>query len=123
MRATFQHRVILDTVRTLGNHPSAEQVYDHVITIHPTIGKSTVYRNLGQMVDSGKLINIGKFNGITRYDHNTHAHYHFECNHCHCIFDVEGFIDDMGDRVRAHNGFMITSHDVIFRGLCSDCNL
>ena len=63
---------------------TAEQVYGHVAAEHPSISKATVYRNLGQMVEAGELINIGSFYGAAQRDKNlvrpsltSHAVKHF----------------------------------------------
>jgi len=121
MRSTLQQRVIYDAVCELGSHPSAEQVYEYVAVSHPTIGKSTVYRNLSQMAEIGKLLNLGKFNSVTRYDHNLHNHYHFECITCGAIYDVEGFMPDISGKVIKMGDFEIYSHDIVFRGKCKAC--
>jgi len=121
MKATFQQRIIYEAVSALGTHPKAEHVYEHVAKIHPTISRATVYRNLNQMSEAGKLLNIGKIDGVTRYDHNVHPHYHFECRKCGRIFDVEGYIADICNHVQPPQGFEIADHVVHFYGTCHEC--
>ena len=36
-------------------HATTEEVYEFIKKEHPTIGKGTVYRNLGILVEEGKL--------------------------------------------------------------------
>jgi len=121
MADTYQKRVIYEAVTDLGSHPSAEHVYEHVAKQHPTISKATVFRNLNQMAGLGKLTNIGKIDGVARYDHNCHPHYHFECVACKQIYDVEGHINDIQRQVEWPEGFNMQEHVVSFRGLCKKC--
>jgi len=121
MKATFQQRVIYEAVGELGTHPKAEHIYEHVAKIHPTISRATVFRNLNLLAEAGKLLNIGKIDGVTRYDHNIHPHYHFECRVCKCIFDVEGFLPDVSQQVPCPEGFKYEAHIIHFYGVCNGC--
>ncbi len=120
-RNTIQRRLIRDAVRELDIHATAEQVYDFVAEQHPTISKATVYRNLSQMADSGELLNIGSLNGSARYDHNCHKHYHFICEKCSKVFDIDHYQPDLDERVLVMEGFAVRSHSLTFSGLCPDC--
>jgi Fe2+ or Zn2+ uptake regulation protein len=120
-RKTIQQQVILDAVQELNTHATAEEVYEHVARKHPSISKATVYRNLGQMSGAGELVNIGSFYGAARYDHNCHRHYHFICERCQRVFDVNDYFPDLTDRPSGMDGFEITGHHLTFSGLCHEC--
>ena len=120
-RNTVQRQLILDAVKELNGHVTAEQVFDHVAPKYPSISKTTVYRNMSQMAESGELLRIGNFDGSYRYDHNCHNHYHFVCEKCKRVFDMEGYFSDIYDRIKNERGFMITGHNITFSGLCMDC--
>ena len=120
-RNTVQRQLILDAVRELNIHASAEQVVEHLAKKHPSIGRATIYRNLNYMAESGELLRIGSFYGSTHYDHNCHEHYHFVCSQCRRIFDVEGSLSDVIDRFRQTDGFDITDCNLSFSGLCWVC--
>ena len=121
MKATYQQRVIYEAVSELGNHPKAEHVYEHVMLKHPTISRATVFRNLNQLAEANKLLNIGKIDGVTRYDHNLHSHYHFECKICKQVSDMEGYISDMHKHIECPVGFHVDEHVLHFRGICAMC--
>ena len=121
MRATYQNRVIFEAVGELGTHPRAEDVYEHVIRQHPTISRATIFRNLNQLAQEGKLLNIGKIDGVTRYDHNCHPHYHFECKNCKLIFDMGGYLPEVHLQISCPDGFDVEEHVIQFRGMCKDC--
>ena len=121
-RNTIQKQLVLDAVKELDIHPTAEQVFDHVVGKYPSISKATVYRNLSQMADSGELLNIGNFDGSSRYDHNCHKHYHFICEKCRQVFDIDDYFPDIYARIQNIDGFEIKSHDITFTGVCGGCN-
>lgn len=44
-RTTIQKELVLDAVKQLHNHATADEVYELVQSAHPNISKGTVYRN------------------------------------------------------------------------------
>jgi len=119
-RNTIQKQLVYNAVKELDIHANADQVYEYVVAVHPSISKATVYRNLGQMVESGELLNIGSFYGSTHYDHNCHDHYHFICDGCKRVFDINTRFPEI-DKIADMNGLEIKSHNLSFTGLCGEC--
>jgi len=120
-RNTVQRQLILDAVRELDRHATAEQVYGLLVRRHPSISKATVYRNLGRMAESGELLNIGSLHGSARYDHNRHKHYHFVCDECRRVFDVDAYSQNINEDIPEMEGFSIKGHALTFHGTCRDC--
>ena len=120
-RNAIQRQLILDSVAELNKHATAEQVYEHVSKKYPTISKATVYRNLSQMAEAGDLLNIGNFRGSAHYDHNCHNHYHFICEECGNVFDIDIFFPEINDRINNMEDFEIRNHNLTYHGLCPDC--
>ena len=120
-RRTIQKQLVYNAVENLNNHANAEQVYQHVISIHPSVSKATVYRNLSQLAESGELIKIGNFYGSTHYDHNCHDHYHFMCEKCLHIYDINSYFYDVEGFTKT-DGHEVTGHSLSFFGLCKNCN-
>ena len=50
-RNTIQKELVLKAVNELKRHVTADEVYDFIKKDYPTIGKGTVYRNLGVLVE------------------------------------------------------------------------
>lgn len=119
-RNTIQKNLIYNAVKELDIHANAEQVYEYVTAIHPSVSKATVYRNLGQMAESGELLNIGNFYGSTHYDHNCHDHYHFICEECKRVYDINTRFPEI-DAIDCPEGLVIKKHNLSFSGLCNDC--
>jgi len=119
-RNTIQKQLVYNAVKELDIHANAEQVYEYVVALHPSISKATVYRNLSQMAESGKLLNIGNFYGSTHYDHNCHDHYHFICEECKQVFDINSSFPEV-NKLTEFEGLDIKSHNLSFFGTCSSC--
>jgi len=119
-RNTIQRQLVYNAVKELDIHANAEQVYEYVVAIHPSISKATVYRNLNQMAESGDLLNIGSFYGSSHYDHNCHDHYHFICDECRRVFDIDNSFPDV-TKLTKMEGFEIKGHNLSFYGICDEC--
>ncbi|PID74075.1 MAG: transcriptional repressor [Desulfobacterales bacterium] len=119
---TRQRRVILEEIRNLKVHPSADDVYEAVRRRMPRISLGTVYRNLEVLSGMGEIQKLPVGGPLKRYDKNTHRHYHVRCIACNRVEDVP--MDFMGDIEAAMDGsmgFRFLGHHLEFTGLCADC--
>ena len=57
-RNTLQRRLVLETVRRMRNHPTAEEIYLAIAAENPLISKATVYRNLKLLSEQGESLRI-----------------------------------------------------------------
>lgn len=121
MRHTFQKALIGKAIHAL-NHPSADDVYTHVSKSHPSISKATVYRNLAKLADSGHILRISVPNGADHFDYQIHKHYHFHCDICHQLFDMQIPYNEQLNQVNPVNDFIIKGHSLIFSGICDKCH-
>ncbi len=119
-RNTVQRELILNTVRSMTSHPSAEEVYASVVSHDSRISKGTVYRNLALLSDMGEIRKI-PMPGICpdRYDFNLLPHYHAVCRKCGKIVDVHADLDEK--KAFLSGKFKIESVDIVISGLCEDC--
>lgn len=121
-RNTLQRDLVLNAVKALHNHPTAEDVYQYLIEEHPRISRGTVYRNLNMLVALGKLIRVPVPTGADRFDHTTEAHYHIKCNHCGQVHDADlPYQKDLKNKVRNAENFEIEDHYIVFTGICLHC--
>ena len=88
-RNTIQRQLVISAVRSLSNHPTAEEVYNRIVLDYPDISKGTVYRNLNSLVDSGLLHRVSVPSSADRYDHMLTKHYHVQCVKCHRFMNVD----------------------------------
>ena len=121
-RHTLQRDLILEAVKELHCHATADDVYDLIVTKHPNISRGTVYRNLKLLSDIGEIHKVEIPSGADRFDHLSHQHYHVRCTRCERVFDVDmNYIVDLEKSVSDTHGFLLTGHDIVFKGICPDC--
>jgi Fur family peroxide stress response transcriptional regulator len=121
-RDTKQREAILKALRDTKSHPTAGQIYDEVREDIPKISKGTVYRNL-QVLQQDGVISVLNINGTqSRYEAKQERHYHFRCERCGRVFDLdEPVVEELDDRVAKKTGFKVSHHQMEFRGLCKEC--
>ena len=122
-RNTIQRSLVLEAVKALQCHATADEVHDTIMKNHPDISRGTVYRNLNLLSDVGEIRKVELPGGADRYDHLCHSHYHARCAKCGGVFDVEmEYIADLEKSIKDPCGFEFTGHDIIFKGICFECN-
>ena len=122
IRITHQREVILDELRSVTTHPTADELYEMVRQRLPRISLATVYRNLEWLSEQGIIQKIEVGGRQKRFDANTDLHYHIRCTVCGRVADAElGPIEKPEKRLRDTHGFKITGHRLEFFGICPDC--
>lgn len=121
-RNTIQKELVLKAVNELKRHVTADEVYDFIKKDYPTIGKGTVYRNLGVLVEEGLVRKVEIPDGPDRFDFTLKNHYHVRCVKCGEVFDVDmDVITDLEERIRDTHGMEFLSYDISFKGVCPAC--
>jgi Fur family transcriptional regulator, peroxide stress response regulator len=121
-RDTKQREAILKILRNTRSHPTADQIYDEVRKDIPNISKGTVYRNLQVLGEDGAISLLNIHGTQSRYEVKQEAHYHFRCEKCGRVFDLDEPVDkDLDERISRKTGFSVSHHQTEFRGLCNDC--
>ena len=122
-RFTIQRSLVLEAVKELRRHVSADEVYEIIVKKHPDISRGTVYRNLNLLSDIGEIRKVEMPGGAALYDHMCRDHYHAKCVKCNQVFDVAmEFIGDLENNIKDTQGFVFTGHDIIFKCICRECN-
>ena len=121
-RKSKQKEAILRVLKGTTSHPSADWVYEQVRREIPNISLGTVYRNLKLLKQEGEILELDLASTLSRFDGNSQDHYHFRCEKCGRVFDVDEPVDKEIDyRVAQKTGFKVSHHRLEFRGLCKDC--
>lgn len=121
-RNTIQGQLVLDAVRQLSNHPTADDVYNHVEKLYPNISKATVYRNLNSLAEDGLLLKISVPDAADRFDHTLEKHYHIKCLVCKEFMDLNlDYMQSLDEKVSEITKYKILSHDIAFKGICERC--
>jgi len=121
-RMTHQRQVLLDEIRKVKTHPTADEVYDLVRKRLPRISLGTVYRNLEILSARGLIQRIGPPSQQMRFDGDTKDHYHLRCVSCGRVEDGPMIsVDDLEDAVRNQSDYSIVGHRLEFMGICPAC--
>lgn len=121
-RNTIQKDLVLKTVLELKRHLTADEVYESIKKDHPRIGKGTVYRNLGILVEEGAIQKVDIPNGPDRFDFTLKKHYHVKCMECGEVFDVDmEEIPDLSKKIHDTHGMQFLNYDILFKGICPAC--
>jgi Fur family peroxide stress response transcriptional regulator len=121
-RDTKQRQAVLDVLKGTNSHPTADWVYDAVRKVIPNISKGTVYRNLKILRDTGMISELNLNGTVSRFEARQDNHYHFRCEKCGRVFDLDEPVDTKLDkRVAKKTGFKVSHHQLEFRGLCKEC--
>lgn len=122
MNYSKQRELIHQTLKENVVHPTAEYVHEILKKTNPNISLTTVYRNLNQLANMGIIKRIDGLEPSVHYDHNTHEHYHFICDKCKKVFDIDANIaPDIEKKVRESTKFEIFGHEITLHGLCPEC--
>lgn len=121
-RNTIQRSLVLAAVNRLRCHATADEIYDAIAKEHPSISRGTVYRNLNRLVEVGQIRRVEIPGEADRYDHICEEHYHVQCVVCRRIFDVDmERLPAPETHIKDAHGFSFVGHDLIFKGICPDC--
>ncbi|EKD63275.1 MAG: hypothetical protein ACD_51C00305G0002 [uncultured bacterium] len=122
-RLTKQRRIILEELRKVCTHPTAESVYKMVKKRIKNISFATVYRNLDFLENNGYIIKLKIKDKKARYDGEASPHRHLTCKHCGEIIDI---FDCRGVIIRSKElkkcGFVPDCGSLEIPGLCKSCH-
>ena len=122
LRMTRQRQVILEELRQVNTHPSADELYELVRKRLPRISLGTVYRNLEILSESGEIQKVESGSSLKRFDGFAHLHYHIRCIRCDRLVDAPLDLNlDIEERVQAETDFRILGHKLVFTGICPSC--
>lgn len=121
-RSTIQKELVKKAVFELKSHITADGVYEFIKKEHPTIGKGTVYRNLGILAEQGVIRKLEISDGPDCFDYIPEKHHHVKCVKCGKLFDVDIMeMPDFLNSVKNTNGVRILDYDIYFKGICPAC--
>ena len=104
-------------------HPSAQQVYDEVKKIHPTVSLATVYKTLKVLRDIDLMQEINFPKGQARFDSYMNPHINLICLKCCTITDIDDMtIKETTRKVAAARKFKPTGQRIDIYGICQKCS-
>lgn len=119
---TLQRRVILEALRAVDSHPTADRIYQMVRRRLPRISLGTVYRNLEILSEHGLIRKLELSGAQMRFDGDLEAHHHVRCTRCGRLADVSVDLPAAIDKqVRALSDYEIVGYRLEFVGICPKC--
>ena len=115
-----QREEIIKVVQESHDHKTAEEIYMIVKAKDPAVSRSTVYRNLGLLVENHIIDKISMLVGPDRYDYITKPHNHAICTKCGKVFDFEYKFEyeKIRELVIKQTGVEISNKGIALEGLC-----
>ncbi len=122
LRMTRQRKVILEELRKVNTHPSADEVYEMVRKRLSRISLGTVYRNLEILSESGEIQKLELGCTLKRFDGVAESHYHIRCIHCNRVVDAPTDFDvTVNHELKGATDYKIIGHKLEFIGICPGC--
>lgn len=116
---TKQRLVILETIREVDRHMTAEEIYEEVKKKMPSIVVATVYNNLKVLTQEGKIRKLQVAGEPDRYDRNMIFHEHLVCEECGQMTDA--WPGELKEEFEKRLGIAISRYNLTLYHVCPDC--
>ena len=104
-------------------HPSAEMIYNDLKGDLPNLSIGTVYRNLKQLEEIGRVIRVTSVDNHERYDANCEDHVHFVCERCGRVIDImDADINAAKAACNLSGDAKIKHIQIVLQGICESCS-
>jgi len=127
-RMTAQRRLILETLESLGGHPTADEVYAVVQRRDPRLNPSTIYRTLAWLESAGLVSHCHLDAGPSgehseRYDPVTPVeHHHFVCTRCGQVIEfLAPQLEPIKARFASEHNIIVEKAALTLYGQCATC--
>ena len=101
---------------------SLEELHQSALSALGSADYSSVFRAVSFLEREGLIDKIDLGDGRARFELRDGHHEHICCERCGRIEEVPGCVlDGVASQVQGMTGYAVTSHKVVFAGVCSDC--
>jgi Fur family peroxide stress response transcriptional regulator len=123
-KATPQRIAICRFALNSRDHPTAQQVYDQVKKIHPTVSLATVYKTFEVLKSLDLIQEINLPQGQARFDSYMKPHINLICLRCGNIVDLdETTAIEETRKVAAAARFKPKGQRIDIFGICKRCSI
>lgn len=120
-----QREEIIEIVKELYNHPTAEEIYFLTKQKDSAVSRSTVYRNLNVLANMGMINQIAVSNGPDRYDYvpERKKHGHAICSKCGEMYDFfyDFDMEPLKNSIFRQTRINEIDEGIVIKGICSSC--
>ncbi len=124
LKMTRPRQTVLEVFLGIEAHVTAEELYDAVRKVDPSIGQATVFRTVRLLEEAGLARSACRDDGARSYEHAyRHKHHdHLVCVDCGAIVEFrEAEIERAQAAVYRKHGFEATGHSLELFGRCPAC--
>ena len=126
---TRQHDTILNYIVSLdGTHVTAAQVAEHFEKEKIPVGRTTIYRHLDKMTESGKLRRYitdgisGACYQLVEHREDCRVHLHLKCEGCGKLQHLEcEMLGEIQRHVLDEHDFKVNAMKTVLYGQCDNC--
>lgn len=124
-RLTAQRRLLFAILDSLGEHPTAEELFIIARENDPDLNLSTVYRTL-RWLEAENLVSARVFDEERRQERFDPAlpseHHHFMCTRCRNVIEFDSHLfESIKSQFQELNGARVKTGSIVLYGLCTDC--
>jgi len=120
-RLTAQREHVYNVLLQELDHPTAEQVFLRAKRGMPDISMATVYNCLDALVKSRLVRQVNLDRVAMRYCPNMGEHFHFYCDVCGGVFDIDYMGHGEEGPVELPRGFKAAGYQISVHGSCPKC--
>ncbi|WP_244834762.1 Fur family transcriptional regulator [Clostridium sp. BJN0001] len=122
IKVTKARKEVLNLLFESDKSMSAESIYSIFTYKNININLSTVYRTLELFEKKSIIEKIMLQDGVSAYKLIKNAHRHYlQCDICHKKVEIPCPMSQIEEMVEDETGFTLTEHELILKGICSDC--
>jgi len=123
-RLTPQRLLVLQVIRTNGQHMTAEEIHAAVVSQQPYLDIATVYRSLQWLQDVGLVAPLSLGEGKLRFEYRRHGehHHHLICQQCGAHLQIsDADLATLKAELHRQYSFLLDADHLVLRGHCAEC--
>ena len=122
-RLTANRLALLRLIAISEGHPNATELFEQMREKFPTISLATIYKTLAMLKEEGEVLEIA-LRDESRFDGNKpYPHPHLICQQCGKVLDGDDMhsIAVVNQEIKKVYGFQVQHVNMVFYGVCHDC--
>jgi Fur family transcriptional regulator, ferric uptake regulator len=121
-KLTPQRRLIVDIIHEAAEHLSADDIIARVQAKMPGVNKSTIYRTLDILEQSGCVVKSESADHFIYHHSEEGHHHHLVCHRCgQTIACSEDLFLEIENKLARQYGFKADFKHLLISGLCGNC--
>jgi Fur family peroxide stress response transcriptional regulator len=120
LKATPQRVEITYALDTYG-HLSIENLYEMLRNKFSSISLATIYKNINIMIENAFIQEVKIPHAKSVYELTKATHSHLVCEECKKVEDITLDLQNLSVTASQYSHFQINSANLVFSGICQEC--